>query len=427
VGADGQVTPLSPVTPFRTESAEAAYYVVPVEVNVAGTVAGQKVTLKLRAWVGDSFDKAPLRGESKPISITLGGGTLPPANLVGLEGFAMSEANVTTLPQIVEQPKSTSAFLGSTVVLSVKATGTGPLTYQWLRNGSPIFGANTSQFTLKNVQKSDEGGYSVTVKNGLGSTTSTTAKLEVKRKRTPGDFDDDGKPDLLLINLDRTLAYWFMDGVKIRSGLAPYRLPQGWEVAGSGDFNNDGKTDLLLVNNDGTLAFWFLDSTAITKGVLSARLPEGSKVAAVADFNNDDRSDLLILGKDGTLTFWLMDGTTVSQTVNADFAVADGWKIVGTGDFNKDGETDILLRHSNGALAFWFLKGTSLTSGLVPLTLPQGWDVIGTGDFNNDGQTDIMLRHSDKWLAFWFMDGTGVKSGIVPVQEPEGWQVIGRK
>ena len=122
-----------------------------------------------------------------------------------------------------------------------------------------------------------------------------------------------------------------------------------------------------------------------------------------------------------------MDGTTVSQTVKADFAVADGWKIVGSGDFNKDGETDILLRHSNGALAFWFLKGTSLTSGLVPLTVPQGWEIIGTGDFNNDGQSDIMLRHSDKWLAFWFMDGTGVSSGVVPVQEPDGWQVIGRK
>src|SRR5262245_14889119 len=88
VGPGGSLTGLSPATTFRTESDAEKYYVNPLTMNLSGTAPGQQVTLRMRAWAGASFENSTLRGESVDFSIVLGGGLLPPANLVGLASFS---------------------------------------------------------------------------------------------------------------------------------------------------------------------------------------------------------------------------------------------------------------------------------------------------------------------------------------------------
>jgi hypothetical protein len=89
-------TALTPATTFRASPAGAAQaYVNPVSpVTVNGVAAGQQVQVVLRAWEGASYDTASIRGQSTPITITLGGdipGAPPavPALLTGLAGFSM--------------------------------------------------------------------------------------------------------------------------------------------------------------------------------------------------------------------------------------------------------------------------------------------------------------------------------------------------
>lgn len=41
-------------------------------------------------------------------------------------------------PTIDVAPKATSAKVGATVTFTVKASGTAPLSYQWLRNGTVV-------------------------------------------------------------------------------------------------------------------------------------------------------------------------------------------------------------------------------------------------------------------------------------------------
>ena len=424
VKQNGDLQALLPLATFRTSSPEAAFYVDEEEVIVPGALPGQSVVVRMLAWIGDSFNSAKLRGNSKDITIVLGGGLLPPSNLVGLEGFVLGAPDLGGVPLIVEQPKNAKAHLGSTAGFSIKAAGNGPFKYQWKRNGNPIEGATSPILRIKPVKKSDAGDYIVTVSNSTGSTTSSKATLEVTKRKSSRNFDDDEGSDILLINKDRSVAFWFMDGVKIRSGRVPFKLPEGWKVAGTGDFNKDGKTDFLLLGEDRSLAFWLMDGTTIQQGSVPMHLPEGWHVVAVGDFNNDDQTDILLRSENGKLAFWLMNGTSVEQALDAEFALADGWKIVGVGDFNKDGETDILLRHGNRSLAFWFLEGTSLQKGLVPLRLPEGWEIVGLGDFNHDGQTDLLLRGQGNWLAFWLMDGVNIESGQIFAQQPDGWQVI---
>jgi len=92
----GVYTPLTPTTTFRTTSPAAAFYVTQpaTAVTVPGIAAANSATIVMRAWEGASFDSATVRGESTPITITLGGDVpgsapLPPALLTGLQGFTL--------------------------------------------------------------------------------------------------------------------------------------------------------------------------------------------------------------------------------------------------------------------------------------------------------------------------------------------------
>jgi hypothetical protein len=61
----------------------------------------------------------------------------------------------------------------------VLAGGTGPLAFQWRKNGLDIPGARTSSLTLPNVALGDEGSYQVLVTNSKGSVLSAVATLKV--------------------------------------------------------------------------------------------------------------------------------------------------------------------------------------------------------------------------------------------------------
>jgi hypothetical protein len=97
-GADANsLSALSPSTTFRTSSAAAQGYVNGVVVDVPGIAPGLKATIVMRV-----FDSSSAQiGQSGPISITLGGGTLPPANLEGLQAFTVSAGAIIPEPSTI--------------------------------------------------------------------------------------------------------------------------------------------------------------------------------------------------------------------------------------------------------------------------------------------------------------------------------------
>ncbi|MFO1499894.1 MAG: immunoglobulin domain-containing protein [Verrucomicrobiota bacterium] len=88
-------------------------------------------------------------------------------------------------PVISVPPFSQTAFPGDSVTLSVSATGTEPLTYQWLFNETPLAGKTSSSLLLSNIDLSQAGSYSVVIANGGGTTVSSPAKLDVVSPTAP--------------------------------------------------------------------------------------------------------------------------------------------------------------------------------------------------------------------------------------------------
>lgn len=83
------------------------------------------------------------------------------------------------LPLIVSGPASVTRTSGQSVTFTVSVGGTGPFTYQWLLDGIPLAGANTSSFSIPAATVGDAGSYSVRVTNLAGSVQSAAANLTV--------------------------------------------------------------------------------------------------------------------------------------------------------------------------------------------------------------------------------------------------------
>lgn len=88
-------------------------------------------------------------------------------------------AAVAAAPGISVQPVAASANAGGGATFSVTASGVGPFTYQWKKNGENISGATGATLTLSNVTSADAASYSVVVTNATGSTTSSAVALAV--------------------------------------------------------------------------------------------------------------------------------------------------------------------------------------------------------------------------------------------------------
>jgi len=82
-------------------------------------------------------------------------------------------------PTVTAQPAAQMVAAGTSVTLSVTATGSPAPTYQWRKDGVAIAGATNSSLVLNAVSASSAGSYSVVVTNSAGAVTSAAAVLAV--------------------------------------------------------------------------------------------------------------------------------------------------------------------------------------------------------------------------------------------------------
>jgi hypothetical protein len=132
-------------------------------------------------------------------------------------------------------------------------------------------------------------------------------------ERVAGDFDGDGKADLLWRNaVTGTAVVWLMDGeTRLAEGSIGI-APLAWQIAGTGDFNGDGKADILWRNGtDGSAVIWQMNGLEKAESAAIGKPPLVWVVEQIRDTDGDGLSDIVWRNAGSGLTLvWRMSGFT---------------------------------------------------------------------------------------------------------------------
>jgi len=154
--------------------------------NIHGSKWGYQLTQLLPISYQWQFNGTNLSGFTNatcPITniatLNAGGYRVVASDNSGAITSAVATLTVLVPPSITQQPIGFSVLAGASSNLSVIATGTSPLSYQWQRNSTNISGATGADYAITNAQAVDAGAYRVVVTNAAGSATSALASLKV--------------------------------------------------------------------------------------------------------------------------------------------------------------------------------------------------------------------------------------------------------
>jgi RHS repeat-associated protein len=225
-------------------------------------------------------------------------------------------------------------------------------------------------------------------------------------RRSTGDFNGDGKTDLLCDTSPSTNGTSFAVRLGTGTGFGPPTtwLSAGGAHRGTGDFDGDGKTDVWLFDLfTGTFSVALSTGTAFTAPVAwgsngVCRIDDWSFTLSTGDFDGDGRTDVACQRGAGDT----YDGVWIGLSTGSSF-VHGRWSTgcsrldnVGAVDFNGDGKSDWLCIAENGGLSVQISNGAAFDdAALVGSYIGAG--ICGAdrwliGDYNGDGNTDAACK-----------------------------------
>jgi hypothetical protein len=151
-------------------------------------------------------------------------------------------------------------------------------------------------------------------------------------------------------------------------------------IVAPGDFDGDGKADVIGRKADGTLWLYPGNGASGWKQPfkqIGASWETFTAVVAPGDFDGDGKADLIARKAEGTL--WLYPGNGASGWKQPFKQIAVGWQsytaVVAPGDFDGDGKADLIGRKADGTL--WLYPGNGATGWKTPFKqLEAGWNVM---------------------------------------------------
>jgi hypothetical protein len=235
-----------------------------------------------------------------------------------------------------------------------------------------------------------------------------------------GDFDNDGRQDLLLIGQDGknpngtahlNSGIWHNNGDGTFTKLSIPGFPAIYDGAvACGDFNNDGYLDFLISgqdsNNTGVTQLWRNNGDGTFTRMTIPGLPQPYQASlAVGDYDGDGRLDFLITGQlSGSSFISQVWSNAANFNFTQDTQVALPGLYLGTaiwGDFDNDGKLDILLSGGTTESGFqpaapvtqvWRnLGGGQFADMNAGLPAVRYYNAAACGDFNNDGRLDLLF------------------------------------
>jgi FG-GAP-like repeat/RTX calcium-binding nonapeptide repeat (4 copies)/FG-GAP repeat len=207
-----------------------------------------------------------------------------------------------------------------------------------------------------------------------------------------GDFNGDGKPDLVVVNQTDNTASIFLN-TTVTGATTPTFAPKVDFNTGNspgsvsiGDFNGDGKLDFAVTNTSSfsdtsnSLSI-FLNTTATgaTTPTFAPKVdfqagsyPSGQ---SVRDFNGDGKPDLAVAQWGSNKVSILFNTTATGVTIptfatKVDLSTGKSPQSVGIGDFNGDEKPDLATANSFGTVSILLNNANTLTPTPTPTPAP---------------------------------------------------------
>jgi hypothetical protein len=200
------------------------------------------------------------------------------------------------------------------------------------------------------------------------------------------EWSGDGRQDLLARQQDGTLLMYRGNG---RGGFVTgtgEHLGGGWQnftaLLAPGDFNGDGRPDILARQSDGALLLYRGNGDSGFTGtavVVGGGWQGFTALLAPGDFSGDGNPDVLARAQDGTLLMYRGNGKGGWVTGSGE-PIGSGWEgftaLAARGDFSGDGNPDVLARAPDGALLMYRGNGRGgwITGSGEPIGA--GWQTL---------------------------------------------------
>lgn len=362
---------------------------------------------------------APITGANSPVlrlaAVTNANAGSYRAVVSNAAGSVTSDAAVLTVsagsaqavvPSIVTQPVSVSVGTGNTATFAVGVSGSGPIAYQWLRDGQPIAGATAAFHSLAQAAGTDAGPYAVRVSNSAGSVTSASVTLTVgtSQQAAPVTLTTQPSPQVQSPGGSATLAV-----AASGSGPLSYQwLKNGAPLAGATGavltlanlVAEDGASYSVAVSNPlGTVT-----SNAATLTVLGVPVIT-TQPAAAASVVGGTASFSVAAGGSGLRYQWLRNGVAMAGAVAAShttpvLASTDSGALYGVLVYNGAGVA--------------FSQSAVLTVAAAPLITATTLASVRLGQtVAPDNRSQYPTISSDGRRVAFISDGTNLVAGTV--------------
>jgi len=227
------------------------------------------------------------------------------------------------------------------------------------------------------------------------------------------DYDNDGFLDLVVAPATDPAQNNYLlrnnhDGTFTRIARGPSG-GSGWNSLGCAwaDYDNDGRRDLLIANINHENFLYHNDGGGTFSQVGSGSFPADSGAwygVSWGDYNNDGYLDLFLAdSKPGTANALYRNNTngTFTRMTGAGFPFAGPSAGCAWGDFNNDGFLDLFVAGLGGGATIYLNQGNGTFGAGISLNHPGGANAgCDVADYDRDGFLDVYVSHEPSGLLY---------------------------
>ena len=223
------------------------------------------------------------------------------------------------------------------------------------------------------------------------------------------DFDGDAKPDLVVLNNDPYSSTFSLfrntsgNGNLSFSTKVDYGTGYNPRSVATGDFDGDGKPD-LVVGNEGANVSIYKNISAIGSVSFASKIElptNGTTGVSVGDYNNDGLPDIAIIGPSDIVS--VFKNTSRNGVISFDTKVnfQAGFSPLSIFSADVDGDSKLDICVSNGGNDNVSIFRNTSASGSIAfdpkVDYPTGADrpySVSINDMNGDGKPDIVVTNT---------------------------------